>query len=79
KHLELLDKAQIKNFSAGIKVSEETVTTDGNTIKFVVIESTERLTKDSYLKNLTWVFLPIPPKRGNKDNNTLFFQGVFSC
>ncbi len=26
-----------------------------------------------------WVFLPIPPKRGNKDNNTLFFQGVFSC
>ncbi|MEB9314338.1 hypothetical protein P4H92_20925, partial [Bacillus cereus] len=27
----------------------------------------------------TRVFLPIPPKRGNKDNNTLFFQGVFSC
>lgn len=25
------------------------------------------------------VFLPIPPKRGNKDSDTLFFQGVFSC
>ncbi|OTY87283.1 hypothetical protein BK755_14340 [Bacillus thuringiensis serovar aizawai] len=25
------------------------------------------------------VFLPIPPKRGNKDSDTSFFQGVFSC
>lgn len=25
------------------------------------------------------VFLPIPPKRGNKQSDTLLFQGVFLC
>ncbi|MEB9338035.1 hypothetical protein P4J17_19370 [Bacillus cereus] len=40
------------------------------------IEFIERFCKHSKGE---WVFLPIPPKRGNKDNNTLFFQGVFSC
>ncbi|MED2175547.1 hypothetical protein P4V88_27010, partial [Bacillus thuringiensis] len=39
----------------GLKVSEETVTKDGKTIKYDVIEATERLTKDSYLKNVAWV------------------------
>ncbi|EEM58647.1 hypothetical protein BK764_00325 [Bacillus thuringiensis serovar israelensis] len=55
KTLEFLDKDKIKNFIAGLKVSEETVTKDGKTIKYDVIEATERLTKDSYLKNVAWV------------------------
>ncbi|PHB61695.1 hypothetical protein [Bacillus wiedmannii] len=55
KALEFLDKNKVKNYIAGLKVSEETVTKDGKTIKYDVITPTEKITDESYLKNVAWV------------------------
>ncbi|OAK20847.1 hypothetical protein CN572_19365 [Bacillus wiedmannii] len=55
KTLEFMDKEKVKNYIAGLKVSEETVMKNGKSIKYDVITPTEKISNESYLKNVAWV------------------------
>lgn len=55
KTLEFLDKEKVKHFIAGLETKQETETKDDKTYTYDVIEPTERITDDSYLKNVAYV------------------------
>lgn len=55
KALEFMDKEKVKSYIAGLKVSEETVMKNGKSIKYDVITPTEKISSESYLKNVAWV------------------------